>query len=165
MPEYKYRITLQGSTPNDKTTLVYDLGNLADELAAYTAIAILQPALLAVTDALISLETLTSVVASQNTVPSDPAIDTFEELALSLHLNAPTEMQKLWTGRIPAPNPAILVPSGERGDITDANLIAYVDALATQTFVSDGEQIDVTSGDDGMNDTYKRTRAKTFRGK
>ncbi len=163
MPQYTYRVTLQGSTPSDKTTLVYNLGEHVDEISAMLSVSALTPVLLAVTTATISMETLTSVISSSNALPADPAVDTFEELALSCHLNAPTEQQKLVLQRIPAPDLSLLVPDGEKGDLTNADLIGYVNILAAATFVSDGEVINITSGTGGISDTWKRTRARKFK--
>lgn len=160
---YIYRIQLQGATDSDRTTLSFDLGTPAEHLDAVNAANQIRGALVDITKAFVKKETLTEILSEDNQLPSDPSADTFEELLLMCHLNAPTEAKKLVGLRIPAPEESLFAADGESADVTNALLVQYVQQISQHAFVSDGEQINTATGANGMDKGWKRSRSRSFR--
>jgi hypothetical protein len=84
---YLYRITLQGHTQDDRTTLSIDIGEPADHIAALAAATQLRGALVDVTKANVARETLTEILYEDGTRPADTSADTFEEAVVLTFLN------------------------------------------------------------------------------
>ena len=159
MPVYLYRVELQGATPGDKSSLTFNLGDLVDEPAALIKQSAIRSALIAVTLANIRRETLINVLSEDNQLPA--AGDTYERAVVACHLNAPAEAEKIHNVYIPAPE-ALFEADGQTVDKTDAELVAYIQALADNALVSDGEAINTASGTNGIKDGYKSVRQKSF---
>lgn len=157
---YEYRISLQGNGQKDRTTLLFILHNVADEAAAMVAAQGIKNGLTPLTDANISKESVTNVFFTDGTRPADGA-DCYEEAAVACYINDPADAIKLHTVRIPAPIDTLFMADKETVDVANADLITYVNALATYAEVSDGEQI-VTTQDNGIAEGYKRIKAKRF---
>ena len=159
-----YRITLRGTKAKDLTTLAFDLGdfvepvNFADVQSAADQI---RGALVDITDANVAKETLTGVVSEDNQIPADA--DTTDEAVVAVHLNAPTEAQKLHNLRVPAPIDALFLPNGITLDISNALLQAYVLQISQHAQVSDGETVNVASGTAGIDSGYWRSRSKQLK--
>lgn len=163
--QFSYKITLQGTKPGDKTTLVFDLGDFAepvDYAAVLNAANQIRGALVDITDANVAKETVTGVVSEDNNLPADA--DTTDEAAIVVHLNVANTAEKLHTLRVPAPIDALFQPGGETVDLTNADLVQYIQQVAQHAYVSDGEQIQTGSGTDGMKRGYWRSRAKVLTG-
>jgi hypothetical protein len=128
-------------------------------LNAQTAAGQIVGALTAVTDAEIAKEWVVIVNQESNVIPADAEIN--EEALIAVHLNAPSEAEKLANVRIPAPIAAMFQTDALTVDLTNANLVQYIQQLAQHSTVSDGEQIDTTTGTDGMKHGYWRSKAKT----
>lgn len=150
-----YTFVLIGA--NGKTTTLryqgieIDEGTPADDfVAAAAALESLRDELNDVTDA--NVDAYYFQVAGTQAVGGLPAAaDIFEEAALSLDITPSGEATKLATARIPAPSIGIFSgtsgPSRDIVDVVDADLVAWVDALAANVLVSDGEVINgVVSG-------------------
>lgn len=157
---FKYRVILQGSRPDDKTALTYSLGDFdpvvwADVLNAANQI---RGALVAITDANVAGEYITGVVSEDNQLPADA--DTTDELVIVTHLNAPATAEKLHVLRVPAPADAVWNPDLQTLDMTNADVVQYVQQVSQHAEVSDGETINTSSGIDGMKRGYFRSRAK-----
>ena len=163
--QFIYRITLRGTQPGDTTTLTYDLGDFAEPVdwsLVQAAADQIRGALVDITDAFIAKETLSGILSSDNSVPTDA--DTTDELVIITHLNAVGEAEKLHATRVPAPVSTVFQPGGEVLDKTNADVIQFVQQLAQHAYVSDGEQINTAAGNDGMKKGYWRSRSAT-RGK
>lgn len=135
---------------NGKTVKRYiDLGDFsegtpaADYSAADSAINQIAGALAAVTDATISLVTLTGVVSES---AAAGAGDVFENAMMNLFLDPAGEKKTQWYA--PAPSIGIfLATDGKNRDVVDtadADVIQLVQQLSQHAFVSDGEQVDTT---------------------
>lgn len=157
---YEYRISFQGNGQKDRTTIRFTLHNVADEAEALVAAQGIKNAIIPLTDAFISKESVTNVFFEDGQRPPDGA-DCYEECAVSCYINQPTDAIKLTTVRIPAPVDSLFKADKETLDESNADLIQYIGALALYVEVSDGEQI-VTTLDNGIADGYKRTKAKRF---
>lgn len=160
MPDYTYTVVLQGATSDDKARRTFQLGTLADEATALAAAAAIRSALDAVTLANVRSETLSEVISADNQLPASG--DCYEEAVVICHLNAPTEAEKLYTLRIPAPE-SLFLSDGETVDISNTDLIAFVAALAANVLLSDGEAINTASGSNGIKEGYKVSRSRSFK--
>ena len=162
-----YTVNLRGHGQRDKTSMTFQLDTVATPLADYvgarTAATQIRGALVDITDAFVTKETVSEVFFEDNQRPPDN-VDVYEEAAVACYLNDPTEAEKLHTIRIPAPVDALFTVDGETVDVSNAQLIQYVQQLQQHAYVSDEEQINV-SADNGIKYGYKRTKAKRFRGK
>jgi hypothetical protein len=159
---YLYRITLQGHTQDDRTTLSIDIGEPADHIAALAAATQLRGALVDVTKANVARETLTEILYEDGTRPADTSADTFEEAVVLTFLNQALEAEKLWPLRIPAPIEALFLTDAQTVDTSNALLIQLVQQFAQHAFVSDGEQIN-DALQDGIQSGYKRSRPRKFK--
>lgn len=162
--QFIYRITLQGTKPDDSTTLTFDLGDFPEPVVfadVGNAANQIRGALVDISDANVSKETLTGVVSEDNQLPADA--DTTDEAAIVAHLNDPTEKEKLHVTRVPAPITALFQPNGQDVDVSNALLQAYIAQLSQHALVSDGEQINVSSGTAGIKRGYWRSRPKSFK--
>lgn len=158
---YIYRITLQGHTADDKTTLSFDIGEPLDHVAALNAANQIRGALVALTKANVAKETLTDILSEDGTRPADTSADTFEEAVVLTFLNEALEAEKLWPARIPAPIEALFLSDAQTVDTSNALLIQYIQQLAQHAFVSDGEQIN-DALQNGIDSGYKRSRPRKF---
>ena len=157
---FTYRLVLQGTKSKDKTTMAFDLGDLVDFPTAENLAGQIRGALLDITDALVSKETITGILSEGNQLPADA--DTTDEAVISVHLNAPAEAEKLATIRVPAPIDAVFNADGITVNMAEALVIQYVQQVAQGAYISDGEQIDTASGNDGMAAGYWRSRGKVL---
>lgn len=162
MPRFIGRITLQGHTQGDRTTLTYDLGDLPLPVDALAAMTVVRNTLAAVTNAVVRAVTVTQIVHEDGSRPADQSADTFEEAAIVTYLNEDTEPEKLHVVRIPAPVVGLFQSDHQTVNTGNAQLLAYIDALGDHVLVSDGESIQ-TSNNDGVKYGYKRSRARRFR--
>lgn len=163
---FLYRITLQGTKSKDTTTLTFNLDDFPEPVDFATVLSAadqIRGALVDITDANVKGESVTGVVSEDNQLPADA--DTTDEAVISVHLNAPTEAEKLASLRIPAPIDAIFQADGITVDVTNALLQQYVQQVAQHATVSDGEKIDTTSGTAGISAGYWRSKAKVLRSK
>lgn len=158
---YIYKITLQGHTKDDKTTLTFDIGEPVDHVAALAAANQIRGALVDVTKANVARETLTDVIYEDGTRPADTSADTFEEGVVLTFLNQALEAEKLWPLRIPAPIEALFLSDAQTVDTSNALLIQLVQQVGQHAYVSDGEQIN-TALQNGINYGYKRSRPRKF---
>lgn len=159
MPDYTARFGFQGHADKDVAWVNYSLGTLPDEAAAIAAVtAILTPlSLITLADIEVSLK---SVIQSFDASPAF-GVDAHDEALLITHLN--DVGTKLYPSlRIPAPSSDIVMPDGMAIDVTDANLIAFVAAVAANVVLSDGESIDTTTAN-GIKGGKVRSRPKTYK--
>lgn len=162
----EYRITLQGNQPGNRTTLAYSLGDFpapVDFAAVSNAANQIRGALVDITGANVSKETLSFVVSSDNQLPA-AGVDVTDEAVVIVHLNEPNTLEKLHPLRIPAPIPALFLPGGETVDIANADLIQFVQQISQHAEVSDGESVNVASGSNGIKRGYWRSRPKKLTG-
>lgn len=162
---YEAAITLV-DTKNLKTTLrwkgIFSGVDAAAEFASATAaIAALQSALEAVTDANVYKTTLTLLVDGGTALPADA--DITDEAAVVCFLTAAGVAPEYHVLRIPAPISALFESDGVTVDETNAALQSYVDEFDQPDVgfqVSDGEYIDTTN-ENGISHGYWRSRAKS----
>lgn len=164
MAQFYGRVQLQGHTATDRTTLVYDLGDLALPADAVAAMLVIRNALQAVTNAVVRQASITQLLESDGTRPSDPSSDTFEEAAIITLLNEEGEAEKMHVVRIPAPVIGLFLDDHQTVNTSNAALQAYVSALADHVFVSDGEKINSALDNSGIKYGYKRSKSRRFRG-
>ena len=162
---YLYSATLV-DWQNHKTTMNFRIpaggGTQAeDDAAARVSMAAVKAALLNVTDANISAERLISVEGGTTTLPATSEHGVEEEIALSVYLTGAAELPKYAQVRIPAPEDDLFSALVEV-DRDAADLVAYVAALAANTEVSDGEQIN-TAVTDGIAAAWWRSKSKVDR--
>lgn len=163
MTEFTYAVTLRDSR-NQKSVLQFDLGDFStgtpggDFDAALNAAGQIAGALAAVTDANIAKEFLGHSYNEDNQLPA--SADVTDELVVACHLAPPTQAEKLHNLRIPAPDASVWQTDGITADLSVAALIQYVQQIAQHAFVSDGEQVDVSTGSNGMKYGYWRSRAR-----
>lgn len=167
MTAFTYTVVLRG-TDNEKSTLTYDLGDFNtgvagdDFAAALAAAAAIKTELAAVTDAFIAEESVRHVISQDSQLPA--AADIFEEALVTVYLNQPTEAEKVHQIRIPAPSAGLFL--GTNGaeldivDINDPDLTAYVGELASSVYLSDGEQINTSTGTGGIKKGYRNIRKR-----
>lgn len=166
-PLWMYKVTLQGSTPKNKTSLNFvleydDAASPMDHAAALNAANQIRGGLVAITDAFLARESLDYLISADNQLPAGN-IDVMDEAAVIVYLNDPTgNLPKYHTVRIPAPDSTVFLADGETVDIGDAALIQYIQQLSQHAFVSDNEQINTTS-QNGIASGHKRSRAKSYR--
>lgn len=161
MPDYIYNVRLQGATQNNRTSLTFHLNEIDFVTAAGVANQI-RGALVDVSAAFINKATLSEVLEEDNQL-APAGVDCQDRLRVACHLNAPTELEKLWVATIPAPEAAIMAANGEEGDLTNALLIQYIAQLSQHALVSDGESIDVTTGLNGMKDSWLISSPKSYK--
>lgn len=157
---FKYRIVLQGTRPDDKTSLIFSLGDFdpvvwADVLNAANQI---RGSLVAITDANVAGEFITGTVSEDNQLPA--GADTTDELVIITHLNAPATAEKLHALRVPAPVDTVWNPDLQTLDMANADVVQFVQQISQHAEVSDGETINTSSGVNGMKRGYFRSRAK-----
>jgi hypothetical protein len=148
----------------------FDLGDFteaspgADFEAALSAANQIRGSYADVTDGNIAFVSVGHTTEASGAVPTNGA-DVHEFATVSCHLNAPAEAEKLTTVKILAPSDGIFI--GTEGldydtiDRADANLVQFIQQLAQHAFVSDGEQIDESSGVNGMK--AGRRNARSYR--
>lgn len=164
-----YSVKLRG-TDNSITTINYELDEPAtlafDQTKVTAMVGQISAALSALTTASIAEESIRLSMNEDSTLPS--SADVFEEATVTVWLSEPSDAEKLYNIRIPAPVQSIfLATSGENRnvvDVTSAALGTYVNALAANTLVSDGETISVARAVD-VKRGYRSTKAKNFRPK
>lgn len=167
MTEFTYQVVLVG-TDGLKSSLNFDLGDFAeadagaDFLAALNAANQIRGALVDVTDANVTEESLRHVVSQDNQLPA--SADVFEEALVSTHLNAPAEAEKIHNLRIPAPIIGMFEgTTGTDRDIVDKNnalLVQYVQQVSQHSYVSDGEQVNTAAGTNGIKRGYRNIRKR-----
>lgn len=162
---WKGKITLVGSKL-PTTTKTFDLQ--VDEAAlidaqftqALAQLAAIEAALLAVTDAIVGRSWVTHTVTESGILGAG---DTTDEARISCYINDALEVPKHAILAIPAPSAAIFTAGdANKVDEGDADVIAYVAAVANNAFVSDGEQINLAI-DNGIKDGYWASRARSMR--
>jgi hypothetical protein len=90
-------------------------------------------------------------------------VDVHEFATVTCHLNAPGATEKLTNVKIVAPVEGIFI--GAEGvdydtiDRADADLVQFIQQLAQHAFVSDNEQINTTSGVNGMKAGRRNARS------
>ena len=161
-----YVVSLRGHGQNDKTSLTFQLDTtavpLADYASARAAANSIRGSLVDITNAFITKEQVTEVFFEDNQRPADN-VDVFEEAALVCYLNAPDEAEKLHVLRVPAPIDAMFLVDGETVNQSNALVLQFIQQVGDHAYVSDGEQIDYSAGNNGgLKKGYKRTRAKRF---
>ena len=145
-----FSATVHFKGANNKTIKRYvDLGDFTtgtpsgDYAAALAAITQIVGAVEAVTDAVVSLVTLTGVVQES---AAAGAGDIFENAQLNVFLDAAGEKKTQWF--LPAPSIGVfLAAEGVNRDVVDtgdADIIQLVQQLSQHAYISDGEQIDTT---------------------
>jgi len=102
-----------------------------------------------ITDATIAQVTLTQLTEADDALGA-PNSDVSDEAAIVVYINETGTLPKYHTIRVPAPVDGIFEADLITVDRDDADLVAYVAALAEHTEVSDGEQINTALGEDGM---------------
>lgn len=156
-----YKLTLQGHSEKDYTTMTFDLGDPADHVAALAAAVQVKGALVDITNAFVSREVLSQVLSEDDTRPA-AGINVFSEAVVTTYLNATGT--KKHAVRIPAPIEALFSAGDAQTVITsNALLIQYVQQLSQHTFVSDNESIDTTITD-GIKSGYKRSKKRLLKG-
>jgi hypothetical protein len=149
---------------NGKTTVKnIDLGVISDTTAAaeygqaVAAMATLRAAFAAVTDAVIAEERIASMEVLSAATPAEG--DLFQNAMInvwSLNTEDANAVEHLAQVYIPAPVIGVFSAATGSGrdvvDITDADLTAWIAALAADAEISDGETIQTGTGDDGMAD-------------
>lgn len=144
-PIYSFELI---GTNSRKTTLRFvgqeiDGPDAAGELVAAAAnLESLRTALNVLTDA--NVNAYNFAVSGTGAVGGLPAdADIFEEAVLSLDITPAGEATKLASTRIPAPSDAMFIASDGPGkdvvDVTDLNIVAWVNTLGSTVTVSDGE--------------------------
>lgn len=122
------------------------------ETEAANALNQIRGALVNITDANVKCTWLTRVYETSNVIPASG--DVFEVAVINTHLNAPTEMEKIHSLYVPAPSIGIFAGSAgtarDMVDSLDADLIDYVQQVSQHSYVSDGEQINTSSGGQGI---------------
>jgi len=159
---YEGRVTLIDEH-GFKSQMVYDLGVSAALTGAASAIADLNTIVAELVDVTSAnpVDIYVSCHDDTNQVGTLPAeSEIAEEAVLSVHLLAAPLPQKLGTLRIPAPVDGIFQADGYTVDTADADLQAYVAAVAATTTISDGENIITARGSGGIANASWRTRAR-----
>lgn len=162
-----YKIGLRGHGEKDKTSLVFQLDTSGAPLLGWTEAKLaansIRGALVDITEAFITSESVTEVYFEDNQRPA-AGVDCFEEAALVVYLNEPTDAEKLHVLRVPAPKANIFMVDGETVDTSNAQVKQYIQQIQQGAWVSDEEKIVVdAANNDGFKKGYKRTRAKSFR--
>jgi hypothetical protein len=103
---------------------------------------------------------VSGVISEDDQVPADA--DTTDELVIAVHLNDPTAAKKLGILRVPAPVDAVWEPGGVVLDKANADVVQFVQQISQHAFISDGEQVNTSSGTDGIDRGYFRSRKKTL---
>lgn len=118
---------------------------------AKTALDALAGAVAVITDATISQKNLTFVYGES---AAAGAGDVFEKATVAAHVNLANEVEKFAVINIPAPSIDIFLSGIGAGrdeiDIADADLQAYMSALETNAYVSDGETVNTAQGANGI---------------
>lgn len=153
-----YEVVLQGNAKHDWTRLRFQMST-ALYADALIDVALLRPALMALTNCTLKSETLSNVLSEDGTRPV-AGINAFEEAVVTTYLDAGGE--KLHTIRIPGPVPGLFLTDGETVIGTHADLITYVGHLSATVDLSDGESINLTTSD-GIAGGYKRSKAKNYK--
>lgn len=164
---FTYTIILRG-TDNEKSTLNYDLGTITEGTngecfdVALSAAASLRAALDEITDAFVAEESLHHIISEDSQLPA--AADVFEEALISVHLNPPVDAEKVHPIRVPAPVIGMFI--GTTGaardvvDVTDLALQEYVLELASNFYLSDGEQVNTTHPNAGIKRGFRNIRKR-----
>jgi hypothetical protein len=158
MTIYYGQIKVRGYADKDRYIYNYNLGNLLDESAGVAALSAVYDALDAITAGTIEEVSIKSIISTDATQPAY-GVNTREQAVVTSYLNATGT--KLHNVVIPSPTDAIVNPNGMDVDVTDADLIAYIAALAANVQVSDGESIDTTVSN-GMKEGHTRTVSKSY---
>jgi hypothetical protein len=158
MTIYYGQIKVKGYADKDRYTYNYNLGNLLDEAAGVAALSEVYNALAAITLGTIEEVSIKSIVSTSAAQPAY-GVNTREQAVVSAYLNAAGT--KLHNVVIPAPVDEIVNPNGMDVDVTNADLITYIAALADNVQVSDGESIDTTVTN-GMKEGHTRTVSKSY---
>jgi hypothetical protein len=133
------------------------------ETEAAGALDQIRGALVDITDANIRSTSLERVYEVSDELPANA--DVFEVALVNCHLNAPTQMAKYVTVSVPAPSLAIF--QGTTGverdqvDSADAELVDFVQQLSQHSYISDGEQINTSSGYNGISQASPGRRSTT----
>lgn len=166
-PLWVYNIRLQGSTANNKASLSFvleydDAATPMDLGGAQSAATQIREALVEVTDAVVSKESLSYLMGSSDSLPGG-GVDCMDEAVIMVHLNDPGDLPKLHALRVPAPDSGLWLSDGETLNITNPDVASYVEQISQHAFISDGEQINLASGTAGIDSGHKRSRAKSYR--
>ena len=169
--KFYFKITLVDSF-NNRSSLTWDLGDFttggdgSDFEAAIVAKNQIRGALDPLTDANVSEERLWAITDEDNQLPAGEVLIS-EEAVVFTHLNAPTEAQKLYSLRIPAPTQAtVFLADGKSVNPASAQLVQYVQQISQHATVSDGETINTSSGAYGNGIAepagYLRTKSRKY---
>lgn len=169
---FDYKITLVDSF-GEKSTISFYLGIFdtgtdgGDYEAALSASNQLRGALVDITDAFVNRERLEARVADDNQIPAGEILIS-EEAVIFTHLNAPTELQELYALRVPAPTQAaVFLADGKTVNAEAALVVQYVQQVSQHALVSDGEQINTSTGPygNGIADPagYLRTKKRQYK--
>ena len=148
---WQYRVTLVDKD-EERSTVTFDLGLITDAdfgdeaLAAQAQAQAIHDQLVDVTDAYVKAERVTWEMSDDNQLPAGSTENVSTVALVPCHLNAPGDAQKIWNMRIPAASSSIFLADGHTVDPLDADLVAYVEAISDNAFVSDDEVIDTSSG-------------------
>lgn len=133
------------------------------ETEAADALNQIRGSLVDVTDANIRSTSLERVYEVSDELPA--AADVYEVALVNCHLNAPTQMAKYVTLSIPAPSLSIFqgTTGTERDqvDSADADLVDFVQQVSQHSYISDNEQINTSSGYNGISQANPGRRATT----
>lgn len=133
------------------------------EAEAANALNQIRSALSAITNANIRKTYLERVYEVSDELPADA--DVFEVALVNCHLNSPTQLAKYVTLSIPAPSLGIFqgTTGSERDqvDSADADLVDYVQQVSQHSYISDGEQINTSSGYNGISQVSPGRRSTT----
>jgi len=152
LDEHGFRTSVHYNLPSSADTT-----GMAAAMAAMNAIAV---ELADVTSSNLEYIALTSQ-DDTNAVGTLPAeAENSEEAVLSVHLTAAPNPEKLATIRIPAPVDGIFMADKHTVDTTNVALLAYVEAVADNAEISDGETIVKARGAGGIKRGSWRSTAK-----
>jgi len=161
--DWRYTVVMI-DTKSLKTTLNYQAHiegiSLQDEFDTAQGLAAdLLTDLEAVSDAAVYSESLTYLLANSEALPADA--DITDELAIVVWLSDVGSINKQAVLRVPAPIDAAFSSDGVTLDVTNANVIAFVENFADGGFeVSDGEPV-ITTREDGIVSGHWRSKAKS----
>jgi hypothetical protein len=152
------------------STIQYDLGTFAgadpgqNHEDAQDALNQIRGALVDITAADLAFVRLTERVQEFDTIPTNEDARVHEVAAVVCHLNAAGTVGKYVTLYVPAPVDGVFL--GDEGDgetknivdVNDADLQQYIQQVAQHARVSDGEQINTSTGAGGIRSGRRITR-------
>lgn len=104
-----------------------------------------------------------SMPAHESGVIPALGVDVHDYATVSCYLSAPGAAEKLTTVKVIAPVSGIFAGVegvlAEKVDPTDADLVQFIQQLSQHAFVSDGEQINTATGQNGIKGGRKNSRS------